>query len=594
VTSGRLASRLMEVLDDPRATAEERVRHAAHAEKRFAASYGRGALMGAIAALALGGTAFVIGGPGTRVLGATGLILAVSLLAGSWLSKRWADQPFNVVVYNLVVGVVAAGALGMAAGQGDGFRSYAAATLCLFWIYGTTLAATRPIHQAAGIVLHAVSFSLFAGLGRGADGFVTFSGAVACAGGACLLTARIRDAAELRRFVDVRRERLAVDELEAANRDLERHAAELARLVDERLEHVLARRRDVQRLHRMLHAQDADRSQELSAALAQERPMHAEGRLPDGRVVGGRARILKFIASGGFGDVYLAEDLTLREEVILKVLHADGPPDPARIKRFVLEAAAAATARHPSIVRIFHVDVERSGVPFLVCERVTGETLRSCAARGAMPAEVAVPIFTVIADALGAVHASNLVHRDIKPDNVMVGTVAPEVRLLDFGVSRWVGEDFALTNAGELIGSVGYMSPEQIAHKNDVGPACDVFALGLCLWECLAGEHPFASLVPAAILHMLSEASIPDVRTKAPDVPDDLHALLGRMLAKDPAARPDTRAIVAALRDHARRRRCFSLEEAAKWLLGRAHFSTHARQVAAHAATIAADEDSKA
>jgi eukaryotic-like serine/threonine-protein kinase len=340
----------------------------------------------------------------------------------------------------------------------------------------------------------------------------------------------------------------------------------------------------------MVNAPDTDASVEIARTLKKGvQPAHADRR-PNGSIVGGRARVKSFLASGGFGDVYLAEDLSSREEVVLKIMQLERAPDAAALKRFVLEAAAAAAVRHPAIVRVFHVDVDQAGAPFLLCERVEGRTLKSCLHDGPVPLAALLALGAIIADALAAVHRAGLVHRDIKPDNIMVGKQSPGARLLDFGVSRWQSEEFQLTDAGALIGSVGYMAPEQIAAREAptrIGPAADVFALGLTLYQCLAGQHPLEGAHPLAVLQRLGRADLPPIRETCSDVPPDVAAFITQTLAASPEDRPTMATIASELRTMRGRHGAMNATAAAALLLSRTEQAPNPRASSVNATTVA-------
>ncbi len=253
---------------------------------------------------------------------------------------------------------------------------------------------------------------------------------------------------------------------------------------------------------------------------------------------------------GGMSDVYLAHDSKLRRDVVLKLLPAalDTADQRARLDR---EARTLSALNHPHIVAIHDVS-EAEGRVFLVTAHVTGQTLRSILARGALPAADAIRIARQIALALDASHRAGVLHRDVKPENVMVG---PDglVTVIDFGIAKAVRTDASPardtldTVAGITLGTPGYMSPEQIRGAA-VDQRSDVFALGVVLHEMLTGERPFTGATPADGLAATLVQDPPPLDTADPALPEALQQIARRALAKRPDERfPNAREMVAAL-----------------------------------------------
>ncbi|MGB5513637.1 MAG: serine/threonine-protein kinase, partial [Thermoanaerobaculia bacterium] len=209
-------------------------------------------------------------------------------------------------------------------------------------------------------------------------------------------------------------------------------------------------------------------------------------------------RILEKIGEGGMGEVYLAEDTSLKRKVALKVLPAEMAADPERLARFKREAESVAALNHPNIVTIHSVE-EVDGTHFLTMEWVDGQTLGQLMSRGAMPLEKLFALGVPIADALASAHEEGITHRDLKPANVMV-TEKGRVKVLDFGLAKLAlegtgeGSDEqptqALTQEGLAVGTVPYMSPEQVRGEG-VDHRTDIFSLGVVLYEMASGERPF-------------------------------------------------------------------------------------------------------
>jgi len=266
-----------------------------------------------------------------------------------------------------------------------------------------------------------------------------------------------------------------------------------------------------------------------------------------------RYEIRGLLGEGGMGRVFLAWDPRLERDVALKVLSPDCAADERLLARFRREARLASALNHPHICTVHYMG-EGDGSLFIVMERVEGETLPT--SRGAGQAvERVLEIGGQIASALAAAHAAGIVHRDIKPGNVMV---RPDglVKVVDFGLAR--SRTGALrprasglpteTEPGTLVGSLGYMSPEQACGR-EVDGASDVFSLGIVLYELATGAHPFQTSSPAEVLQAILSHTPPRADRIEPTVPGELAALLHRMLERDAALRPPAAEVEAALSD---------------------------------------------
>src|SRR5579884_486419 len=258
-------------------------------------------------------------------------------------------------------------------------------------------------------------------------------------------------------------------------------------------------------------------------------------------LLAGRYRLLRPLGRGGMGSVELAEDVELGRTVAVKLL-ADGVAhdDPAR-RRFLREARAAARLSHPNVVRVYDVG-ESDGRPYFVMEHVEGEPLDALLRREApiAPARAAA-LAAQAAAGLAAAHAAGLVHRDVKPQNVLVAR-EDAVKLADFGIA--LGDDGTrLTEAGAVVGSAAYLAPERVEGR-EATPASDVYALGAVLYELLTGVVPRhgASLdeLAAAL-----EQPVRPVRDLAPETPPELEELVMRCLARFPEYRPGSAAELA-------------------------------------------------
>jgi len=262
-----------------------------------------------------------------------------------------------------------------------------------------------------------------------------------------------------------------------------------------------------------------------------------------GRVLGGRYRLRSLLAVGGMGVVWAAEDAVLGREVAVKVLGDALAGDRRAALRLRREARAAGRLVHPAIARVLDLG-EDAGRPYLVMELLHGESLAARLARAGplAPAE-AVRVVAAAADGLEVAHRAGIVHRDVKPGNVFV-TGDGDVKLLDFGIAS-VANEAALTG-GDLLGTAAYLAPERVL-GHDATPAADVYALGVLLYELLAGRPPFAGDSGPALAMAHVHARPAPLGGVAPRVPPALAAACERALAKDPAARPPSAAAVAAL-----------------------------------------------
>jgi serine/threonine-protein kinase len=257
-------------------------------------------------------------------------------------------------------------------------------------------------------------------------------------------------------------------------------------------------------------------------------------------------RVLAPIGSGGMAQVYLAEDVRLGRQLALKVLSPRALRDEERLRRFEREARTISTLNHPNILTVY--DVGHDGeVQFLATEYIDGVTLRTILARGPIDVRQAVTIAIQIAQALSAAHAAGVIHRDLKPENVMIRADG-YVKVLDFGLAKLAGgEAFAVsadaetqiveTRDGLILGTFDYMAPEQ-ARGSDVDPRVDLFALGVLLYEMLAGRSPFKGDTAADIVGaVLFRDAAPLGRS---DVPDALQQIVATALQKDRSQRYQT------------------------------------------------------
>lgn len=252
----------------------------------------------------------------------------------------------------------------------------------------------------------------------------------------------------------------------------------------------------------------------------------------------GRYRILGTLGRGGFGTVYRAEDPELGRQVAIKVLHQHLAANNSFVVRFRAEARAAARLRHPHIVTIYDVGQTEVGSSYLVMELVEGTPLsRAIAQEAPFASERALEIIEQLAGALDYLHQQGVVHRDLKPANV---TVRPDgsVTLMDFGIARTLDDQAHLTETGELVGTVAYMAPEQITGTN-VGPAADIYSLGLLAYELFAGRPPFTGSA-SQVMDLQRFQPPPPLNSFNPSIPPAIAVAIEHALAKDPTQRPAT------------------------------------------------------
>jgi len=258
---------------------------------------------------------------------------------------------------------------------------------------------------------------------------------------------------------------------------------------------------------------------------------------PAPRLSLGAYEALERLGAGGMGVVYRAHHRVLAREAAVKVLSPLVAHDPAFLERFRREAQALARLAHPGIVQVYDVG-EDGGCHYIAMELVSGRTLAQDLSRRSLPIASAVSIAAQVADALGAAHSAGLVHRDVKPSNILVD-VAERVKIADFGLVRSLDATRAerLTESNAIVGTPHYASPEQARGRAELTPASDVYSLGVVLFEMLAGAHPFGEVSPSeALLKHLNEG-LPPIRRFRPDIPDVLEHILTKCLRRDPEER---------------------------------------------------------
>ncbi|RKQ88795.1 Stk1 family PASTA domain-containing Ser/Thr kinase [Brockia lithotrophica] len=274
-----------------------------------------------------------------------------------------------------------------------------------------------------------------------------------------------------------------------------------------------------------------------------------------GDVVGGRYLIRRKLGEGGMSYVYLAEDLLLGRNVAVKVLREPYADDEQFRRRFLREAQAVSLLSHPNIVTLFDTGTHE-GAPYLVFEYVPGRTLKEeIRARGPLPLEEVLSIGDQVLRALAHAHNRGIVHRDVKPHNILL-TADGTAKVSDFGIARALGGE-TLTESGTFLGSAHYFSPEQ-ARGETITPASDLYAFGVVLYEMLTGVLPFTGDSPVTVALKHVDAPTPSVRERRPEVPVALENVVRRAMAKRPENRyPSAEAMrldLASSLDPARRK----------------------------------------
>lgn len=267
-----------------------------------------------------------------------------------------------------------------------------------------------------------------------------------------------------------------------------------------------------------------------------------------GMTLGNRYQIVRMIGKGGMALVYLAHDAKTGRQVAIKVLKPEIAHDEEFVRRFDTEAKAASSLSHPNIVRVIGVGEER-GIRYMVQEFVDGSTLKDLIdAYGYLDWRVAVPIVLQIAMAIEHAHDAGVVHRDIKPQNIMI-TPDRTALVTDFGIARASTANTITLTSGNAMGSVHYFSPEQ-ARGGMVGPSADIYSLGILFYETLTGEVPFdgETSVAVAIKHLQEDPA--DPRSRVSDIPDGLAAIVMKCIQKNPKQRyRDARQLIEELDD---------------------------------------------
>jgi serine/threonine-protein kinase len=266
-----------------------------------------------------------------------------------------------------------------------------------------------------------------------------------------------------------------------------------------------------------------------------------------GRTLKDKWRLDELIGVGGMAAVYSATHLNNGKKVAIKMLHAELSIDPEVRDRFLKEGRAANKVEHPGAVEVSDDDTAEDGAVFLVMELLDGETLASRLERGSLKLDEALRIAAQIAGALAAAHEKGIVHRDLKPENIFV-TGDGHVKILDFGLAKIIRPtpddtdvtaqlEMPGTTPGTILGTVGYMSPEQVRGAADIDGRSDIFAIGVMMYRVLAGTYPFDGASDAQIAVAIANKTAVNLRVHRPELPGSLVAVVMKALAKRPQDR---------------------------------------------------------
>jgi serine/threonine protein kinase len=264
-----------------------------------------------------------------------------------------------------------------------------------------------------------------------------------------------------------------------------------------------------------------------------------------GSVLAGKFRILRVLGEGGMGAVYEIEHELTKHRRALKLLHPEMAQVSSVVERFLREASAAGRVGNPHIVETFDAGVLDTGEPYLVMELLRGEPLSYRIARGPMFLPDVIDIMGQACVGIAAAHAAGIVHRDLKPDNLFIVDVdgRPFVKILDFGISKFdpsTTGSMALTQEGAALGTPYYMAPEQIRGQANLDARADVYALGVILYECLAGKRPFEAEVLTQLAILIHTGKPEPLSALRPDLPAGLADLVHYAMTSDPERRMQT------------------------------------------------------
>lgn len=261
--------------------------------------------------------------------------------------------------------------------------------------------------------------------------------------------------------------------------------------------------------------------------------------LLENKIISGRYKLLEAVGHGGMSTVYKAEDLKLNRLVAMKIMHTELIHQSEFIERFAIEAKANGRLSHRHIVNLYDSGNDEDTY-YLVMEYVEGTTLKDVIAeKGAFKIDEAIPIMRKLCDALAHAHQHEIIHRDIKPHNILCSHTNQQHKVTDFGISRFSSSESNLTKTGNVMGSVHYFSPEQ-AQGHRIDTTSDLYSLGVVFYEMLTGQTPYHAPEDIAIALQHIQAEIPNPQSINKEIPDAVAKLIMKAMAKNPADRFQT------------------------------------------------------
>jgi serine/threonine-protein kinase len=283
---------------------------------------------------------------------------------------------------------------------------------------------------------------------------------------------------------------------------------------------------------------------------SQSKPVHI------GQVIGSY-RLVRELGTGGMGTVYEAQQTVIGRRVAIKILHAEYSSQPQSAFRFLNEARAVNIVQHPGLVDVYELGHLENGTPYIIMEFLDGESLAARLDRGAVTPADAIRIARQMASALAAAHGKGIIHRDLKPENVMLvrdgeSHAGERVKVLDFGIAKILRDDVPAdrdkrTRTGMIMGTPRYMAPEQCRGTGIYDARIDVYALGIMIFELIAGRPPFLAEGLGELMYQHMTVAPPALATLQPDTPPDLATLVNAMLAKSASDRPWMNQVAIAL-----------------------------------------------
>ncbi|HEX8789595.1 MAG TPA: protein kinase, partial [Polyangiaceae bacterium] len=545
-------------LRPPPMTREQRGLYALVQESIVRERFRRAAPFGAAATLTVSGIGALRFAPDWRAAAwaaagaaATGLLVVHGFL----MPRRRAMR----IAVTAALGLAVAASIDILAIPTGGIGSPAFPAIMLIWLYGSVVAPLSMREILFNVALELLlAIGIFAQFGPGASGSTARAMTIGFVGVGFVLMVlgtALRERGTVQAFLTQQRLDEANRRLSDQSTALEQLNGELERRVEDQVAEIRARARDVELLNRQLQERVVERSRELAAALERLAQGAPRADVAPGNVLIGRFEIVRPIGAGGMGEVFEGIDRATGARVAVKVIHGRRAHDLVDLQRFLVEARAAAAISHEGIVRTLDVDVTPDGTVFQVMELLDGTTMEAWIAKpGSRSLGAVAAVGRVLADALAAAHRAGVVHRDVKPGNVMLGRDG-SIKVLDFGLSKIVeagASRVSVTHSQMVMGTPAYMAPEQFLHSKSAGSEADVYSLGVVLYEALTGVLPFQGETNAALFVAHTEHDPMDVRARRPEVPQEVAAIVMRCLEKDLRERPHAADVASVLVAHAR------------------------------------------